>query len=284
MGSIILLLLLTLWSLSGTTVWAGSKITGILLIKDALTIPNRPAKVEARLVQQGLMGETGLGGESLQLEIAGKTVATAMTGGDGRAFFEYTPKVRGNVTFAVTLVNSPRVEASPSAGFLAVWEHRRPILLVEDLALAEQPPEPLAPVLPFGKAAVAQLKPLPDAIDELRRMAQFYYNVIYVTAQNDGLFSASRVGQFRQWLSDNGFPSGLIIHADNKQEGLGTMLDDLKKEGWTAMKSGIGRSPAFAATLVERRMEAVLVPEPSKGEVPRRAKTAKDWKEVRKKL
>jgi hypothetical protein len=277
-------LLLTLWSLSGTTVWAGSKITGVLLTKDALTIPNRPAKVEARLVQQGLMGETGLGGESLQLEIAGKTVATAMTGGDGRAFFEYTPKMRGNVTFAVTLVNSPRVEAPLAAGFLAVWEHRRPILLVEALALAEQPPEPLAPALPFGKAAVAQLKPLPDAADELRRMAQFYYNVIYVTAQNDGLFSVSRVGQFRQWLSDNGFPSGLIIHAENKQEGLGAMLDDLKKEGWTAIKSGIGRSPSFAATLVERRMEAVLVPEPSKGEVPRKAKTAKDWKEVRKKL
>jgi hypothetical protein len=61
-------------------------------------------------------------------------------------------------------------------------------------------------------------------------------------------------------------------------------LDELKKEGWTAMKDGIGRTPAFAAVLLERRMEPVLVPEPAKGEVSRKAKTAKDWKDVRKKL
>ena len=283
-GRWILLLSLTAWTLSGTTAAAASKITGMLLTKDALTIPNRAARVEARLIQQGLMGETGLGGESLQLEIAGKTVATAMTGGDGRAYFEYTPKMRGNVTFAVTLPNSPRVEAPSAAGLLAVWEHRRPILLVEALALAEQEPESLAPALPFGKPAVPQPHPLPDAADELRRMAQFYYNVIYVAAQNEGPFPATKIGQFRQWLSDHGFPAGLIIHAEINSKGLGVMLDDLKKEGWTAMKSGIARSPAFAATLVERRMEAVLVPEPSTGDVPRKAKTAKDWKDVRKKL
>jgi hypothetical protein len=283
-GRRIFILLLTFWVVSGTTAVAASKITGMLLTKDALTIPNRAAKVEARLIQQGLTGEIGLGGESLQLEIAGKAVATAMTGGDGRAYFEYTPKMRGNVTFAVTLPNSPRVEASSAGGLLAVWEHRRPILLVEASALAEQAPDPLAPALPFGKPAVGQPNPLPDAADELRRMAQFYYNVIYVAAQNEGLFSPTKIGQFRQWLSDHGFPAGLIIHAEINSKGLGAMLDDLKQEGWTAMKGGIGRSPAFAATLVERRMEVVLVPEPSKGDVPRKAKTAKDWKDVRKKL
>ncbi|HET6674474.1 MAG TPA: hypothetical protein VFG71_04000 [Nitrospiraceae bacterium] len=257
-------------------------MAGILLVRDALTIPNRPARIEARLVQQNLVGEIGLGGESLQLEIAGKAVASAMTGGDGRAYFEYTPKMRGNVTFAVTLANSPRVEASRAPGLLAVWEHRRPILLVESLALVEQPSE--LPALPFGKSAAAEIKPSPDAAEELGRMAQFYYNVMYVAAQNEGPFSAAKVGQFRQWLGDNGFPTGLVLHATITSEGLGATLDELKNEGWIAMKAGIGRSTAFAATLVERRMEAVLVPEPSKGEVPRKAKTAKDWKDVRKKL
>jgi hypothetical protein len=61
-------------------------------------------------------------------------------------------------------------------------------------------------------------------------------------------------------------------------------LDELKKEGWTAMKNGIGRTTDFAAVLLERRMEPVLVPEPSKREIPRKAKTAKEWKDVRKKL
>ncbi len=281
-GYRVVLLVVALWALPATTAAAASKVTGSLLVKDALTIPNRPARIEARLIQHNLVGEIGLGGESLQLEIAGKAVGTAMTGGDGRAYFEYTPKMRGNVTFAVTLPNSPRVEASRAAGLLAVWEHRRPILLVESVALVEQPSE--LPALPFGKPGAAEIKPSPDAAEELGRMAQFYYNVMYVAAQNEGPFSAAKVGQFRQWLGDNGFPTGFILHTTITSEGLGATLDELKKEGWTAMKAGIGRSTAFAATLVERRMEAVLVPEPSKGEVPRKTKTAKDWKDVRKKL
>ena len=39
--------------------------------------------------------QQGLGGEQLELIIEGKSVAKAMTGGDGRAFLGYTPKVRG---------------------------------------------------------------------------------------------------------------------------------------------------------------------------------------------
>jgi hypothetical protein len=115
-------------------------------------------------------------------------------------------------------------------------------------------------------------------------MAQFYYNVMYVAAQNDGPFSEAGSGQLRQWLDDNRFPAGLIVHVRMNSEGLGAMLDDLKQEGWIAIKNGIGRTPAFAAALVERRMDAVLVPEPAAGDVPRKAKTAKDWKEVRKRL
>lgn len=269
---------------SATCVMAASKVAGVLIIKDALTVPNRPAKVEARLVQQGLMGETGLGGESLQLEIGGMAVATAMTGGDGRAYFEYTPKMRGNVTFAVTISGSPRVEASRASGLLAVWEHRKPILLVEALALVEQQSEPGVPGLPLGKSTVMPPKASPDAADELTRMAQFYYNVMYVAARNSGPFPAPESREFRQWLGDNRFPIGLIVHETIASDGLGTMLDELKKEGWTAIKNGVGRTLEFAATLVERRMDAVLVPEPTKGEIPRKAKTAKDWKEVRKKL
>lgn len=279
-----ILLLLALSASSETDSPAASKVAGALMVKDALTVPNRPAKLEARLVQQGLMGDTGLGGESLQLEIEGKVVATAMTGGDGRAYFEYTPKMRGNVMVAVTLPGSPRVEASKASALLAVWEHRKPILLVEVVALMDRQPELQVPAVPFGKFTGSHLTPSPDAADELTRMAQFYYNVMYVAAPNEGPFSAAGSMEFRQWLADNRFPAGLIVHEKINSEGLGTMLDELKKDGWTAIKGGIGRTPAFASVLLERRMDAVLVPEPAKGEVPRKAKTAKDWKEVRKKL
>jgi hypothetical protein len=67
-------------------------------------------------------------------------------------------------------------------------------------------------------------------------------------------------------------------------DALGAVLDEFKKEGWTTLKIGIVRSRELANVLLEHRMEAILVPEPARGEVPKKAKVAKDWKEVRKKL
>jgi len=54
--------------------------------------------------------------------------------------------------------------------------------------------------------------------------------------------------------------------------------------GWTQLKTGIGRTKVFAESFLQRRLEAVMVPEPAKGEAPRKAKVAKEWKEVRKKM
>ena len=232
----------------------------------------------ARLVQKGMLTEIGLGGESLQLEIAGKVVGTAMTGGDGRAYFEYNAKMRGNFPFTITLSPSPRVEASKGSGLLGVWEHRRPILFIEALALMEAGSDASGLSLPIGKKPLSEWKPQPDAAEELSRLAQFYYNVVYL------LDDRAENAEFRTWLNEHTFPVGVIIQTNKGTDGLGTLLDDMKKDGWTATKNGIGRSRVFAETLLERRMEVVIVPEPSKGDTPRKAKTAKNWKEVRKQL
>ena len=263
---------------SGGVSEAASKISAVLTARDALTAPNHPARIVARLVQKGMLTETGLGGESLQLEVAGKVVGTAMTGGDGRAYFEYSPKMRGNYPFTVTLNPSPRVETAKASGLLGVWEHRRPILFIEALALMEEGGDPSGLSLPIGKRPLGEWKAQPDAAEELSRLAQFYFNVIYL------LDHRAENAEFRTWLIEHKFPTGVIMQTNQGAEGLGTLLDDLKKGGWTATKNGIGRSRVFAETLLERRMEVVIVPEPSKGDTPRKAKTAKNWKEVRKQL
>jgi len=272
------IMLLVSLLVSGGVSHGASKISAALTVRDALTAPNHPARIIARLIQKGMLAETGLGGESLQLEVAGKVVGTAMTGGDGRAYFEYSPKMRGNVPFTVTLSPSPRVEASKASGLLGVWEHRRPILFIEALALMEESGDPSGLSLPIGKKPLSEWKPQPDAAEELSRLAQFYYNVVYL------LDHRAEDTEFRTWLNDHKFPVGVIIQTNTGTDGLGTLLDDLKKDGWTATKNGIGRSRVFAETLLERRMEVVIVPEPSKGDTPRKAKTAKNWKEVRKQL
>ena len=67
-------------------------------------------------------------------------------------------------------------------------------------------------------------------------------------------------------------------------DAIGTKIDELHAAGWKTVKTGIGRSKTFAEAFLQRRLQAVIVPEPMKGDVPRKAKVAKDWKEVRKKL
>ena len=68
------------------------------------------------------------------------------------------------------------------------------------------------------------------------------------------------------------------------EEALGAKIDELHEAGWKTIKTGIGRSKAFVETFLRRRLDAIVVPEPSTGEAPRKAKVAKDWKEVRKKM
>src|ERR1700692_3651216 len=88
---------------------AAEKIPGILTVHDSLTSPNQPAIIEATLTWKGFLTETRLGGEPIELLVAGNVVATAMTGGDGRAFLLYTPKAKGAVSLTVRVRPTPRV-------------------------------------------------------------------------------------------------------------------------------------------------------------------------------
>jgi hypothetical protein len=263
---------------------SADKLSGRLVLQDALTAPNQAVRVEAQLVQKGLLMEGPLGGEPLQLEVDGKAVATAMTGGDGRAFFDYTPRMRGTNRMTVTLNSSPRVEAAPADAGLFVWERRRPILVVEMAALMPRPEGSGGgvPLFPFGKSE--ESGPLPDAAEELARLTQYYYNVVYLQLVEQGTAGAVFVEAARRWLSDNKFPAGYVLAVSGGSGGVGALIDRFKQEGWTALRSGVGRSRAFAEAFLERRLEVVLVPEPAKGDIPRKAKVAKDWKGVRKQL
>ena len=67
-------------------------------MSDVLTTPGKPVKLQANVFEKGLLGrKIGLGGESLEFLVQGKVVGTTMTGGDGRAYLEYTPRMRGNL-------------------------------------------------------------------------------------------------------------------------------------------------------------------------------------------
>ncbi len=261
--------ILLFWTTT-TILFAAEKVPGTLTVHDSLTAPNQPAIIEATLTGKGLLTEAGQGGEPIELLVAGNVVATAMTGGDGRAFLSYTPKAKGEVPFTVRIGTTPKVAVTKASANLAVWERRSPIMAVEMAALIEN---------------AEGRRPMPDAAEELGKLTQFYYNVIYVVTQDKQAGSTDQVNaQARQWLKDQKFPVGHILVLPSGPEAFGAKLDELHAAGWKTLKLGVGRTKAFAEAFLQRRLGAVMVPEPAKGEAPRKAKVAKDWKEVRKKM
>lgn len=267
-----------------TILSAAEKTPGTLTVHDSLTAPNQPATIEATLTWKGLLTETGLGGEPIELLVAGNVVATAMTGGDGQAFLSYTPKAKGAVPFIVRVGTTPRVAVTEAGANLAVWERRSPIMAVEMAALMEDAVGQGPTVTWPGKEAEGR-RPMPNAAEELGKLTQFYYNVLYVVTQDKAGGPTDQVNsQARQWLKDQKFPAGHILVLPSDPEKLGAKLDEMHAAGWNTLKIGVGRTKAFAEAFLQRRLDAVMVPEPAKGDAPRKAKVAKEWKDVRKKL
>lgn len=276
------LVLLFALALNPTLLVAADKTSATVVVKDAFTSPNQPTTIEAKLIGKGLMVGTALGGEPLDLLVDGKVVATAMTGGDGRAFLTYTPAARGVKPVRVRVGKSPRVDSAEGQARLAVWEKRQPILLIELSSLMDMPPPSRVPTIGFG--AESARKPMPEAADELEKLTRFYYGVIYVAhvpTSGDAFRVSTEVGE---WLKAHKFPAGYVLPLSIDSQALGAKIDEFHKAGWKTVKIGIGRSKAFAEAFLQRRLNAIIVPEPTKGDVPRKAKVAKDWKEVRKKL
>jgi len=264
-----LLTLLFFWTVP-TILAAAEKISVTLTVRDSLTSPNQPATIEATLTETGLLTKTGLGGQPIELLIAGKVVATATTDGDGRAVLSYLPKAQGAIPLTVRLGATSRVAETEANANLAVWERRGPMMAVEIAALMED---------------AESRHPMTDAAEELGKLTQFYYNVLYVVTQDLTVGAYDQVNeQARQWLKDHTFPVGHILVLPSGPEALGTKLDEMHAAGWTTLKIGVGRTKAFAEAFLQRRLDAVMVPEPAQGEAPRKAKVAKEWKDVRKKM
>ncbi|MGH7183997.1 MAG: hypothetical protein ACREJN_18750 [Nitrospiraceae bacterium] len=275
--------ILFLWTAT-TTLPAAEKIPGTLTVYDSLTAPNQAATIEATLISAGLLMQAGLGGQPLELLVADSVIATAMTGDDGRAYLRYTPKAKGAVPFTVRTGANSGVALTEAGGNLAVWERRSPIVAVEMAALMEGGGGEGPIVTKPGNEADGR-RPMPDAAEELGKLTKFYYNVLYVVTVEKGTSNRGQANaQARQWLNDHKFPVGHILVLPFDPEALGVTLDELHGAGWTQLKTGVGRTKAFAEAFLQRRLEAVMVPEPAKGEVPRKAKVAKEWKDVRKKM
>jgi hypothetical protein len=267
----------------GGAVKAADRVSGTILVKDSLAVPRQEVTIEAKLLAKGLLHDSPLGGEPMELVVNGTVVATAMTGGDGRALLSMVPTGRSIVPVQVRVGNSPRVSAADGQANLVVWERRTPVLMVELSSLIEDAhvDRPLPGIAP---SLQHESKPMADAAHELAKLSQFYYGIMYVITVPSGADGFAISSETRSWLETHKFPRGFVLTLPTGEEALGAKIDELHEAGWKTIKIGIGRSKAFVETFLRRRLEAIVVPEPSKGEAPRKAKVAKDWRDVRKKL
>ncbi len=262
------------------TIAAQDKVKGHLIVEDVLARPGTSVRLKAWFIEKGLLGNKGLGGETITFTVQGQHAGTALTGGDGRAFLEFKTHMRGNHKVVATVESSPRVESVAGEGNLASWERRRPILLVDCAVLVQRDGSNPLSTLPVVGSLGALGKPQENAAHALSKLAEFYYNVIYVHERQ-----GTALHETREWLRQHEFPVGITRMVPQESKALLAFMEKLKEGGWDNLEAAIGRTLEFARTLVKNRVKTVIFPDPrEKKKYPRRAKIVNSWKEVRKQL
>lgn len=255
---------------------ADDKISGRLIVEDVLARPSTPVMLQARLVQDGLVGVTGLSGETIEFVVQGLRAGTALTDKDGHASLEFKTQMRGNQKIVAKVESSSKVTAQSGIANFASWERRKPILLVDVVTLLKSEGGTTLPA--FDTSTLGD--PDPDAPHELTMLGEFYFNIIYLLRGEGG-----EVERLRDWLKASKFPPGISRRVPIGPDSLLAFIAQLKEGGWDHVEAGVGHTKSFADTLVKNRIKAVIFPDPSKKEkFPRRAKIVSKWKDVRKHL
>jgi len=262
---------------------AADKAKPTVIVSDVLTTPGEPVQLQARVFEESLFGrEIGLGGETIEFLVEQQVVGTTMTGGDGRAFLEFAPRMRGNFTITVRLPESPRVLSAEGKGLLASWERKKPILLIDLVAVMQEKSNPQLPLptFPINFSPTVLGEADNEAPEELEKLGRFYYNIMYLFRTEAGVKK-----NLQEWIRTNQFPSGFPKIIPSGRQALEELIVQLEKDGWANVAGGIGRTAEFAEVLVEHRLKAVILHDPEDKEgFPRRAILVKSWNKVRKHL
>lgn len=252
-----------------------------LSVTDGLTSPGKPIQLLARLTNPDSDGEIGLPDQTLEFIVHGRNVGQAITDAQGWARLDFAPSMRGNLPILVRVVTPSKAEAIEGKGVLLSWERRRPILLI-DLAvlLAGEVVTDPPPVERYEDFGLILGDAHPAAAAELGKLAEFYYNLVYLDLTGRG-----HLEDIQNWLREHQFSPGMIRILPKTPMALTELIHDLKTEGWEKVSGGIGRTADFAEVLVQNRLQVVIVPLPeTQGRFPRRAIVLNDWSRVRRHL
>lgn len=258
----------------------------VLVLSDAMARSSMPAHVDGIALTISRGKSRGLGGERLALLVDEAEVATATSGPDGRVTFTFETRRLGLHPMRVVRAGDQAASQGPAVegrATLAVWEKRKPLLLIEQAVLPETAESKSA-----GGASTASGEPAPQpaAVDALARLGHFFYNLVYLLPQRDD--QPRQLEAYRAWLVAHHLPPGIVVTVPAGGEGLTALIERLKAEGWENVRAGVGRTPAFAQALVGQRIRTVIQGAPAgaqeTGDYPRKARLASDWLTVRKHL
>jgi len=252
-----------------------------LYVTDALTFPGKSVPLQARLTEHGSEGELGLPDEPVEFFLQGRALGKATTDAQGWAQLEFAPQMRGNLALRARWATEAKANVIEGHGVVLSWERRRPLLLIDLAVLVEGKleTEPPPPEL-FRDPGLVLGKPSAAAPAELKKLSEFYYNLVYVDRTGKGRLEALQV-----WLRTQQFPPGMIRILPKTATALHDLLEGLKEEGWENVSGGIGRTADFAEVLLKNRLQTIILPSPDNQErFPRRAIVLNDWSRVRRHL
>jgi hypothetical protein len=151
-----------------------------VLVFDAVAVTGRPVMLKARTVGI-IMAE---GGKLVDFSVEGKALGRRLSGGDGMAYIEYTPRRAG------LLKVKAKSGGEEATGLLLVLGKKDRVVLI-DVA---------------GALATGGLFPAPrsggaEAMDKLGE----HYRLIYYSSGPLGTIG------YRAWLKENGFPKHLVL-------------------------------------------------------------------------
>ncbi len=215
---------------------AHAKSEARLIPEDQFATPGAKTYLSARLERTGLWpGKRALSGERVEFLVKGKSLGIALTDEGGTAARAHAfPATPGIYPFTVRL-HSKEHQAVEATGLVAVWEKKKPILVVILEGAAVQLPSK-RPLLPWQEGPLPALPGSAEALASLARRAQ----IVYLTRRDEGQRHA-----LKKWLGEHRFPAAPLFSwpgdhpLERRHEDLASFLEQWETEGWD-LRLGVG--------------------------------------------
>jgi phosphatidate phosphatase APP1 len=246
-----------------------------ILAFDAVAPPGRAVTLSVKL-ERTSVAHRDLEGVPLVFARGKDAALRATTGDDGIATLSWTPPAAEPDTyeFTVSIAAGARYEAAAAPLRVFVRDPKRPVLVVDlDGTVCA------AGALEVATREPKELPALAGSAEALAILAK-RYDILYLTARDDGLFEKSRA-----WLDLKGFPRAPLLVRDLKVTTLSAerfkrkRLLELKRE--FNLFAGVGDRDEDGDAYLAAGMKAVLV---GPGSTPEGAVRLEGWAEVRAEL